>query len=150
MEAIVKPRTDWEKAEYTPKLKADADVQKILDAFTSAILRFNAGQKLIAIQKLANEQLRTGEVEQVCIEQDNKIFVGTKGDFPSANMLLLADGQPFEKDQTYHKDTSFCVIHCRWVEYSLKHVLPMQEAFYQAVRRTLTALLEQGLRQRRI
>jgi len=88
-----------------------------------------------------------GEAKRVEVRTDDGCYVGTFGAYSSANMLLLANGEPIDLGKVYSAGTSLCIVHCRWEKRPWKYDLPMQEVFYRSLRRTFIGLIEQILRQ---
>ncbi len=146
--AVYKARSTRKEATYTPELCGAITGEQIVAALQVAMRRLNAGSSIVERWIVRGTPLNMGRARFVQVEQDGGVVVGTTGEYPSANMVLLVDGEPLIiLEQEYPAGTEFCFIHCRWVEYPWEHDLPMDEGFYRSVRRTFVGWLEQGLRQ---
>lgn len=159
IEEIYVERSTASEAIFRPQLEVEATGIQIISAFESATAVLNAGSK-VARQYCASPKLyRTGDLEVVVedVSEEGIICLGSRGDYPSANMALVVLPDPnkelertINKEELYKEGSEFCFIHVNWIKYDLKHDLPMKEGFYRSVRRTFAGLLEIELRQRGI
>lgn len=145
------PRSEWSGVEYRPELLAEERGRQILDALREAMPALNVGAEM-AVKYGLKQTYKMGRAEYVfIITDDARIYAGTTGEYPSANMALVVDdGEPIKPQKFYPAGTRFCIIHCQWVLYNWKYNLPMQEGYYRSVRRTLAGHFEERLRQRGI
>lgn len=133
-------------AELTIRLPKDATGLNILNAVCSACHTMTNAYKQIAIQKLAQSKFRTGPLGFVCIDLDDTVFLGSRGEFPSANMVVLANGRPVKRGGTYCEGVELTITHCEWEPHSWEHNLPMQDDFYQDVRKAFANWIAEALK----
>lgn len=169
----VRIRTDFRDATYMPRLSVEMTSEQINEAVQKAIFRLNAGQKIAdgETQGVNSSRLRLGTTNSMNIVHEGMVAIGSQGDYPVANMLLLIlppeifkpvdsgeialaetlsqldkkDAQIIESYKIYPVGTRFCFVHCQWVDTPWKHNLPLVEDWYRSIRRTFVALLERAL-----
>ena len=128
-------------------LRTKATGQQIIEVLEAAVRALDAGSNVVERYIVKGMPFNMGKVILLKVECGGAVIVGTRGEYPSANMIFFINGVPvIVPNWTYDVGTVICVIHCKWKNHPWKHDLSLIPDIYRSIRCVFTGLVEQELR----